>query len=149
MRIVVDTNISLLLIVGMCGRELVSKHKRLRAFTEEDFDRVFRFVNQYSEIVISPNIATEISNLIGRSAPEANAIFVRKLAEFVNAAAEVYVPSSNAVRRREYEHLGVTDSAILEILDGETELITVDHNLHVAAIKSGYRATNYNHHRGY
>lgn len=149
MPIVIDTNISLLLVVGMCGRELVSRHKRLKAFTEEDFDRVFRIVDHYSDVVISPNIASEISNLIGRSALRQNAIFVRKLAEFVNAATEVYVPSMNAVRRREYDHLGVTDAAILEILDDETELMTVDHNLHVAAIRSGYRATNYNHHRGY
>jgi len=36
--VLLDTNLLLLLTVGMLDRKLIGKHKRTQEFTEEDFD---------------------------------------------------------------------------------------------------------------
>jgi hypothetical protein len=36
--LILDTNLLVLLVVGMTSRAYISRHKRLRAFLESDFD---------------------------------------------------------------------------------------------------------------
>ena len=47
-----------------------------------------------------------------------------------------------------FERLGLTDSALLEVVTPDTPLLTVDFDLYLAALESGEeRAINFTHHR--
>ncbi len=51
-----DTNLFLLLIVGLYDKKLIEKHKRTKAFTPEDFDLLVEL------ITVDLDLYLEISN---------------------------------------------------------------------------------------
>ena len=62
-QIVVDTNLLLLLVIGITDRSLIAKHKRTRSFEAEDFDLLVSVLAGYDQVVVTPHIMTEVSNL--------------------------------------------------------------------------------------
>ena len=62
--IVVDTNLLLLLLVGLYDKSLIKDFKRTQKYDIDDFDRL-RIVIYYckNRIYTTPNILTEITNL--------------------------------------------------------------------------------------
>lgn len=63
--LIIDTNLLLLLVIGALeeGRH-ISNSNRLKEYNEEDYQVVVRFMGRFSNIYITPYIATEVSNLI-------------------------------------------------------------------------------------
>ncbi|MBD8570708.1 hypothetical protein IFT86_16930 [Pseudomonas syringae] len=64
-RLIIDTNLLLLLVIGSIedGRH-ISNSKRLKDYNESDYQIVVRFMGGFSDVYITPYIATEVSNLI-------------------------------------------------------------------------------------
>ena len=59
---------------------------------------------------------------------------------------EVVVRSEVASSRSEFNRIGLTDSALLEVVSEETPLITVDIELYLAALQRGRNsALNFTH----
>lgn len=69
--VAVDSNLLLLLVVGLFRRQLVPQFKRTRAYTVEDFDLLQSVLLQYSELVVSASVLTEVSNLVSHLSPPA------------------------------------------------------------------------------
>lgn len=144
-HILLDSNLSILLCVGLTNRSYIGAHKRLSAYTEEDFDLLCEIVNAAETVTFTPNVATEVSNLSRQIANPAKAEIAKKVADFICASIEEYIPSSNAVRREEFIWLGLTDAGLLEAVTPNKNLLTSDHHLHIAACNAGLNATNFNH----
>lgn len=68
--ILIDTNLLLVMIIGRIddGRYIV-KSKRLGNFCVEDYHQLWKFVEGYSDAIITPYIAAEVSNLIDLQDP--------------------------------------------------------------------------------
>ncbi len=49
----IDANLLLLLIVGSVGRDLIAKHRRLRRFTAEDFDRLINLLHPVEQVFVT------------------------------------------------------------------------------------------------
>lgn len=58
--VILDTNLLVLLVVGMTNRAFIGKHKRTRAYTEEDYDLLCLLLEQYQQIITTPSILTEV-----------------------------------------------------------------------------------------
>jgi hypothetical protein len=57
----VDANLLLLLVVGATSRDYIEKHKRLRdTYTKDDYDLLVKMIGQYSNIIVLPNVLTEL-----------------------------------------------------------------------------------------
>src|SRR5262249_5816846 len=62
-KVLLDTNLLLLLIVVSTDRASIKAHKRLQSYKEVDFDLLQTLIARTSGIVVTSNILTEASNL--------------------------------------------------------------------------------------
>lgn len=60
----VDSNLLVLLVVGLLDRDLVARHRRTRQFTAEDCDLLIRMVVDAETLSVTPSTLTGASNLL-------------------------------------------------------------------------------------
>ena len=145
--VLLDSNLAVLLSVGLAGREHISRHKRLTAFDEVDFDLLVRVISSSSGLSVIPNIASETSNLLRQTANPLRDLVSQTLAGLIGSAEEYVIESKQAVGDRSYLQLGLTDAAILQLVEGNAglSLVTVDFDLYLAAAMRDLDVINFNH----
>lgn len=143
--VLVDTNLAILLTVGLAGKELIARHKNLRVYDERDFGILVAVLAEASEILFTPHTLTETSNLMRQIGEPVRATLSRSLANLIGATQERFVTGVTATRRSEYERLGLTDSALLSLAETGAVLLTDDLHLYLAAASAGYGAVNFSH----
>ena len=142
----IDANLLLLLIVGSVGRDLIAKHRRLRRFTVEDFDRLINLLDRVEQVLVTPNTLTETSNLLAQHGDPERSRFFDRLWFIIQESKEIVVASTVASRNNAFKRLGLTDAALLEVATAETPLVTVDLDLYLAALAKGQdAAVNFTH----
>lgn len=145
-RVLLDSNLALLLVAGLTTPSSIAKHKRLQAYDIDDFEAIAGLVDQSGGLQFCPNVWSETSNLVRYTGEPLRSEISRTLARLVAAFGETYVESGTATQREEYVRLGLTDSVILCLAETGTTLVTVDLDLYLAAQSAGYEnAINYNH----
>ena len=147
-KIYIDTNLLMLLVVGATGKHLIAKHARLEIFEIEDYERLLGFVEKIGHILVTPNILTEASNLLGQHGePERSRIF-GTLRAIIERAEEVFVDSEAASGNSKFIRLGLTDAALMEVVSRSNPLITTDLDLYLAASAvDGDAAFNFFHYQ--
>ena len=60
--------------MGSASRNYISKHKRLRAYAETDFDLLVAQLSVASAVLLTPNTLTETSNLVDHIGEPAHAV---------------------------------------------------------------------------
>jgi len=133
------------LIVGLTGRELINKHKRTRSFESEDYDLLTTALSSFDQIIVTPHILTETSNLIAQAAEPIVSALRNTLIELLETQKEEYEPSVEVSKHLLFPRLGLTDCAILRLTRNEVPLITTDHDLYLMAAKDNNSAINFNH----
>ena len=63
--VVLDANLLVLFVVGIASPSYIAKHKRLAAYTENDFALLTDLLSAAGSVIVTPNIVTETSNLAG------------------------------------------------------------------------------------
>lgn len=144
-RLLIDTNLLVLFIVGTASTDYIPKHKKLTSFTVEDYEVLLKIVAQATEILVTPNTLTETSNLVSYIGEPARSQVLQCLRLVITEAKEKYVSSSQVAQRPEFIWLGLTDTALLETSAQDITLLTTDFNLYCAALKKGDMALNFNH----
>lgn len=144
--VVLDANLLLLLVVGAASRSYIHAHKRLRAYAEEDYDLLLAFISGASRIVVTPNTATETSNLAGQIAEPARRLIFAALRLLLGSADEIYVESRRASEQGAFLRLGMTNSVLLDVLNPDNVLLTSDLDLYLEALRQGRTAENFMHH---
>lgn len=145
--LILDTNLMILLIVGMTSRAYINRHKRLRAYIESDFDVLTSFVVSAAQIVVTPNTLTETSNLLRQIDEPARTQIYEQFRQIVRTTEEHYLESKRAAERKDFIWLGLTDAALLSAASEDNELLTADSRLHAAAARQGLKVINFHHHR--
>ena len=145
-RIYIDANLLVLLVVGETDKRLISKHRRLSDFQEEDYERLTRLINQIDQVLVTPNTLTEASNLLAQHKEPERSRFFDVLRILIEKYEEIVVASKTASHNSEFNRLGLTDSVLLEAISNSNPLITVDLKLYLAAIsRSEESAFNFRH----
>ena len=143
-----DANLLVLPVVGSESKELISKHRRLEDYTPEDYDILIGLLEGAGQLFVTPNTLTETSNLVGQHGEPERSVLIRRLQLLIHASREIVVTSVDATSQAKFERLGLTDSALLEVVTPDTPLLTVDFDLYLAALESGEEcAINFTHHR--
>ena len=135
--VTVDTNLLLLLIVGLTDAEYISKHKRLGDYSVQDFILLTETLDRSGKIILTPNTVTETSNWIDHIRDPARSEIRRVFNIFIANQIEVYVPSAKAAARNEHIELGIADNVLLEVAKSAL-LISSDQDLCIAAAVSDY-----------
>lgn len=140
----IDANLLVLVVIGSVDLDLISKHRRTRRFTPEDYDRLLTMIQEVEQVFVTPNTLTETSNLLGTK----DSRFLEYLRFLIEKSKEVIVSSAAAARNRAFPRLGLTDAALLEVISAERPLITVDLELFSAALEKGEEvAINFTHYQ--
>ena len=146
--IYIDTNLIVLLIVGLTKQELISKHRRTREFTVDDYKLLFEFLSQYRIVFVTPNTLTEASNLVRQHAEPERSQILYTFRNFVNRTEETAIASSVVVDHVRFPFLGLTDIVLLRKSSPNTPLITVDLDLYLETVtENPSAAINFNHMR--
>jgi hypothetical protein len=146
--VIVDANLTLLLVVGSASPGYIAKHKRLRGYSISDFELLGLVIAEFSEIILLPHVLAEVSNLARQIAPPARGRILDKLRSLIESAGELSVPSLDGATRREFQDLGLTDAVILCLcgmtLSGiQPTLVTSDGALADSANSQGYSVIDY------
>ncbi|HEV7645893.1 MAG TPA: hypothetical protein VGO50_18280 [Pyrinomonadaceae bacterium] len=123
--ILIDTNIFLLYIVGSLDISLVPEFKRTSDFSESDFEKVSKFIDFFDVKITTPNILTEVSNLIGKK-PELRAA----LGIYITKLNEIFIESAKVSEHNAFIEFGLTDTAILNISKDSFLVVTDDRPLY-------------------
>ena len=143
-----DANHFVLLVVGSASPAYIEKHKRLRAYDADAFAVLGALQGRFDALAVTPNVLTETSNLLGRRDDQTGRLLTLVFKNFVDAIVEVIVPSKHAVRRPEFQWLGLADAATLEVLSADMVLLTDDQPLFATALQAGRKAALFSAIRG-
>ena len=144
----IDANLLVLLIVGSEDRDLIARHRRLKAYTVDDYELLLRFVADVQRVLVTPNTLTEASNLIGQHGEPQRSRLMDRLGWLIRESDEIVVQSAAASANPDYRRLGLTDAALLEVVTAETPVLTVDLDLYLAASRNEFEsALNFTHYR--
>lgn len=147
--IAIDANLLTLLLVGLTDRTLIGKHKRTNTFEAIDFDKLSELLGNYQAIIISPNVATETSNLIAQiGEPACSAIrttMAAVLQEDRFGFKEIYHSTIAILDHPLFLRLGLTDCSLLHAIGTNIPLLTTDLSLYLEAQKQNHQAINFTH----
>lgn len=144
-QIVIDSNLLVLLVVGLTDLNLVGKHKRTKSFEAADYKLLADSLANFDQIVVTPHILTETSNLVSQVGEPAMSALRTTLAKLLETQKEEFESSSEVAKHHWFPRLGLTDCAILNLVANKMPLITTDLDLYLAAAKENDKAINFNH----
>ena len=133
----IDTNLLLLLVVGSTGKAIIPKHKRLKGYTEEDYETLLDLLDLFRQVLVTPQTLAETSNLLAQHGNPEKALLFEQLRFLIHECEEVTVAGIVASNNSAFARLGLTDAALLEVVAPETPLLTVDGGLYWQALENG------------
>lgn len=141
--ITIDTNLLVLLIVGLTDPAYIDRHKRLAGvYSQGGFRNLEALVANASRLVITAHILTEASNLLRQTSEPMRSKVMERLGTFIAEADEAMIPSRIAADSPNFIRLGLTDAVILTLDPAEIQVFTVDHDLHSACSRAGFEVLN-------
>src|SRR5688572_3320883 len=95
-KIILDTNLLLLFVVGSYDPLYITRHRRTANFTVDDYELLCVRIDG-AELVFTPNVLTETSNLLWQT-PEPHRTSLRALLAFlIKKLGETYILSSSII----------------------------------------------------
>lgn len=144
--VLIDTNLLILLCTGRYDPSLIGRFNRTDSFLLEDYIHLNRIIEQFNTIHTTPNILTEVSNLVNLKGKKLEE-FSRFLSTFIEESMECYIPSIDIAKDNAFSTLGLADAAV--VMSAQKYLIiTVDLPLYGYLSNLGLEAINFNHIRG-
>lgn len=125
-KLLLDTNLLVLLVIGLTDPTQIERFKRTRAYTRADYELLRDFVNGYRALVTTPNVLTETSNLAGQLAEPLRGRALAVLAGFINGVEERFYASRVLAEERLYLQLGLTDTAVKHAAAERVSILTDD-----------------------
>lgn len=142
--VLLDTNVLLLYVVGAVDRKQIGTFKRTMQFAPEDYDLVSGIVGRFDRLVSTPNILTEVSNLLGQLPANLHSTFFQAFGVGIRLLEENLVKSSEVSSRPEFTRLGLTDTAIIHVARQHL-VVTTDWPLSNSLASAGVDVINFNH----
>lgn len=129
-----DANLLVLLVAGDTDPHIITRHKRLKQFTVNDYRMLRELIFEAGGLVyVTPNTLTEASNLLRNYGEPDRTRLSDTLAALINESREVVVRSVDAAANVAYQRLGLTDAGLLEVISADRPLLTVDVQLAIEA----------------
>ena len=138
--VLVDTQLLVLLTVGVTDWRLIERHKRTRdAYTRSDFHLLLDLLGHDPRFVFCAHVAAETSNLVGQYREPDRSRLMSVLQTLLNNSKEPGIACQAAMEEQEFLPLGLADAAQLVLCTGETVLLSDDELLVRAAAARGLK----------
>ena len=143
--LLIDSNVLILFFVGLHDPTRIENFNRTAQFTVQDFELLVDFIRQFKEVVTTPSILTEVSNLLGQVPDKLRYAFFEHFADGLKNLDEHYTPSRELGNEKAFPKFGLTDTAILQAASGKYLVLTDD--LRLAQYLEGLNidVINFNH----
>lgn len=146
--VLLDSNLLLVFLSGLLGSCLFRRFKRVSTYTLDDYDLLVRLLGSFTELVTTPHILTEVSNL-GNSLPESYkrdwytnlATLIASQQERVGLR-ERWTPAADLIKMPEFLVFGITDTALTELASGAL-VVTEDYRLSGVLRSQGVPVLNF------
>ena len=147
--VIIDTNILILLVVGLTSPDYISKHKRLKAFSVHDYELLLDTTLDASRLVVTPQILAETSNLLGHIHEPAKSEILGTFRTMIGLPTtdEQMLGSKGLASKSEFIRLGLADISALEASATAGTLLTDDLALYLAALDRRQQGVNFTHMR--
>jgi len=144
--LIIDTNILILYFVGNLNPLRIGKHKRTTKYLPNDFDLLSNLISLFhNRIITTPNILTEVSNLLGNCETLEQKRLWDIFMSGISILEEKYLPSQSLCQTPIFTRLGLTDSAIIELVREKYLVLTDDAILFQYLEKNGIDVLNFTH----
>ena len=144
-RLLVDSNLLVLYVVGSVNIARVSQFKRTCKYIPADYSLLTAIMREFAEIYAVPQVMTEVSNLTDLHGVE-KAAARETLKQLIHNVVEPEVSSVTASVNLLFPELGLTDAAIAEIaLAHDCTVLTDDLPLHLWLTTLKISAINFTH----
>jgi len=137
--IIIDTNALIILILGFIDTSLIKKHKRTSLYEEQDFHDLMNVIKDIKQLVVLPNVWTEVDNLLNNFNGELKYSYIEKITNTIKSTSETYIASLTATEHNSFYDLGLTDALLLEYAKKCSLLVTSDSTLSDYAIANGVK----------
>ncbi len=126
--LLIDTNLLLVMVIGGVeeGRH-IKKSKRLQNFCIEDYHQLWEVVKGYREVLITPYIAAEVSNLIDLD-NHAGIIAFELAREIFSLFKQAETLIADDCKGEFFLKFGLTDNSIIT-LSKDYDILTNDHRM--------------------
>jgi rRNA-processing protein FCF1 len=114
-------------------------------FTVDDFELLVAFIGRFKEVVTTPSILTEVSNLLGQLPDSLRHSFYQHFAYGLKNLREHYTPSQELGDEKAFPKFGLTDTAILQAANGKYLVLTDDFRLTQYLLSRHVDVINFNH----
>jgi hypothetical protein len=135
--ILIDSNVLVILILGLIDPNLIGKDKRSSIYEKEDFHKLLDVIGSIDKVVVLPNIWTEVDNLLNHISGSYKFQYIEKITSTIRATSEEYLKSSTVNENPNFINLGLTDTLILDFAKRCDFLITDDSRLSDFACANG------------
>lgn len=146
--VLLDTNLLLLLVVGLYDKDSISKHKRTSCFVPEDFDLLVECIDGYEVLWVTSHCLAEVSNLLMQTNERHAKGLMECLSRLVAEAKESRIPKEVIFENRIVTRIGIADTGLAVKSKRVTCVFTVDFDLYREIANRGHRVVNFNHLRG-
>ena len=141
--VAIDTQLLLLLWIGNFDRSQIGRFKRLRQYTETDFDLLCGLVACCPKLVTTPNVLTEVSNLAGQLPGELAEEFREEFRRVVTKLNEQHFDSISVTQSDSFLRLGLADGTLLKLARQNVLVLTDDHLLYQQLANDHLPALNF------
>jgi len=143
--VLLDTNLFLLLIVGLYNKDLIGKHKRTKNFITEDFDLLVEAIDGYEILWVTSHCLAEVSKLLKQTHDDQAKELMAFFSTFIAKAKESHIPKEVIFRNDVLVRLGVADTGIVIKSKRVSCVFTVDFDLYNEISREGNKVVNFNH----
>ncbi len=144
--ILLDTELLLLLCVGIYRPQLVENSRITTNYSIEDFRIVAGIAAQYSPLYVSPQVLAEFSNHADRLGSKVMRKFYSSIEKILKVQFEVHIPKDVMVDENYLPALGFTDVSMMKICE-ENDCVLFTADLQLASICTSKKidVVNFNH----
>jgi len=144
-RLLIDTNLLVLFVVGSVNRNRIENFKRTRRYSKGDYELLLRVIEQFDQVYTVAHVMAEVSNLTDLTGSE-RLQARRLLKETIAVLIEPEMPSARAAQSPSYADLGLVDAAIASIADEhKCTVLTDDLDLYLALSTADVPVLNFTH----
>jgi predicted nucleic acid-binding protein len=131
-RVLLDSNLLLLWIVGLADPKFIESNKRLKAYSAGDFELLTEQISGATELVVTPYNLAEVSNLLDLKPSRDKQPLADQFKRVVcsNRTVEIHQNTSEVTQSSHFQRLGLTDCAIAA-LDPDIVVYTADLDLYL------------------
>ena len=127
--VIIDTNIFILFLVGQINENRIKNYMRNSLYTKEDYYFLLSVLADYDRIITSPNILTEVDNILNRIGGEDKYKYLVLVKTMYKQTIEKYIKTEMITQNWYFDSLGITDSSILMMAKNCELLISGDSSL--------------------